>query len=263
MAKRDRNRAAVATKPQGVLFDPSMLPRCSGLIADAQSDRRAADVLHAAQLYPQAVFALQQSVEKTIKAIGLSVGAIGVAELQSVISHRAINVYLNGLKKVIAFASTRTQDPNALTMLEAWLRKGETERDRFVSITKPTSDELAKWIADHRAARDDLPNMLAATSSNDIIEAVKEAVTGPIPFDPAELPKWIVRTMIFVIALYFLALATLAHAVSTRYGDGTRNAVETYDAAHPLVVHLSDLIAIADECIDHVEAAFAFVKAWP
>lgn len=69
MGKRDKRPAVVSTQPKRGVFDSSTLSRCSDLIATAKTDRRAAEVLHASQLYPQAVFALQQAVEKTIKAI--------------------------------------------------------------------------------------------------------------------------------------------------------------------------------------------------
>jgi hypothetical protein len=51
--------------------------------------------------------------------------------------------------------------------------------------------------------------------------------------------------------------------VSSRYGDNTRSALDIYSAAHPLVVHFSDLVAMAGECINHAEAAVAFVRSWP
>lgn len=188
---------------------------------------------------------------------------IAVSELQTAISHRAINVYLLGLKRVIAFTSVRNPDQNALSLLDAWLRKGESERDRFTSIAKPTSDELAKWIAGHKSVRDEMPTLLAAASSAHMVKVVEESVKEPLPFDPAEVPKWIFRTMVMLFELYFLSLATLAHAVSSRYGDDMRSAADIYTDKHPLVVHFSDLVAMAAECVDCAEAALTFVRSWP
>lgn len=42
----------------------------------AQSDLSAARLLHQNEAFPHAIFSLQQSIEKTIKAVGLQVGLI-------------------------------------------------------------------------------------------------------------------------------------------------------------------------------------------
>jgi HEPN domain-containing protein len=108
MGKRNRDRrAASGSAASGELFDPVLLPRSVELVKIADSDRRAADALLKAQLYPQAVFALQQAVEKTVKAIGLSTKIISTAELHGAISHRAINVYLFAMRKILAVSNAQ------------------------------------------------------------------------------------------------------------------------------------------------------------
>ena len=55
----------------------------------AGEDLAAAMVLHERGLYPQAVYSLQQSVEKTAKALGLLMGTIKINQIRQV-SHRSV-----------------------------------------------------------------------------------------------------------------------------------------------------------------------------
>lgn len=152
MAKRKRQRAAIAggapssssvansaatassaansaaTSSSGELFAQQFLPQSIELLEIAQSDRRAALALYQANQLPQAVFSLQQAVEKAVKAIGLSTRAIAPAELQSAISHKAINVYGQALRKIVAFAKTRAVEQKGFDMLDRLLRRLEADR---------------------------------------------------------------------------------------------------------------------------------------
>lgn len=285
MAKRKRDRAAAksastannavtssASAPgAGELFAEQYLPQSIALLEIAQSDRRAALALYEAQQLPQAVFSLQQSVEKAVKAIGLSTRAIAPAELQSAISHRAINVYAHALRKIVAFAKVRAAEQKGIDMLDALLRRLEADRDRFTSTAKPTSAELTKWIELFRSGRDEIRGAIVGTGSDpkgaalmaNLVATIKEEAGGPLPFDAAELPRRMFDAFIALAGLYFLSLATLAHAVSSRYGDGNRSPLAIYDQSHALVAHFGDVAAITGECLDIAQSTFAFVTSWP
>lgn len=245
------------------MFDPATLPRSIELLNIAASDRRAAQALQQAKLYPQAVFALQQAVEKTVKAIGLSTRVVSTGELHGAISHKAINVYLFAMRKILGLANGHVGDQQSVAAMNGLLLTAEGARDRFANINKPTAGELEQWISAHRSLRDDLQGMAASPAGQQIVEAVSESVTTPLPFDSAEVPKRIFEAMIVLAGLYFLSLATLAHAVTSRYGEGSRSPIDIYTATHPLVTRLHDLVEIAGECIDFTESAFAFVLSWP
>jgi hypothetical protein len=264
MGKKDRTRRLTsASAPSPELFDPALLPRSVELLKIAESDRRAADVLHQAQLYPQAVFALQQAVEKTVKAIGLSTRVVSIAELQGAISHRAINVYLMAMRKTLAVGNARMGDQQAIGMLNGLLSTVEGARDRFANTSKPTAAELEQWIIAHRSLRDELGGVLAGPAGIQMLEAVDESITAPLPFAATEIPKRIFGAMSVIAGLYYLCLATLAHAVTPRYGEGDRSPIDIYTAAHPLVARLRDLVEIAGECIEFAQSAFTFVLSWP
>lgn len=266
----NRNRAIDArktTKSQsdGLLFDPRLLPQAMSLLATAQTDRRAAEVLYKERLFPQAVFLLQQAVEKAVKAIGLATRAISPSELHSAISHKSINVFVKGLWKIIAAVHTRSRDDSAFEQFERALKALETDRDRFANVDRPTSADLTSWTQQYRSLRDSLRTFLSGPKATDMFVAIRaEMDTQPaVPFGPAELTKRILDALIALMGFYFLGLATLAHAIASRYGDRTRTPIELYTESTPLIAHFTDLVSIASECIDIAESSFAFYMSLP
>ena len=254
---------SAATSNSGELFARQFLPQSIELLEIAQSDRSAALALYQANQLPQAVFSLQQAVEKAVKAIGLSTRAIAPAELQSAISHKAINVYAQALRKIVAFAKTRAVEPKGIDMLDRLLRGLEADRDRFTSSAKPTPAELTGWIKLYRSGRDETRAMIAGAQGAELVAIVREEVGGPLPFDAAEIPRRMFDAFIALAGLYFLSLATLAHAVSSRYGDGKHSPLAIYDQSHALVAHFADMASVAEECLDIAQSTFTFVASWP
>jgi len=257
-----QKRTATTTASNGELFDPQLFPKSIALLQMAKSDRNAARVLLRQQQFPQAVFSLQQAVEKAVKAIGLSTRVIAVGELQSAISHKAINVFLFAIRKALVVANARMGDQKAIATLDGFLRAGENARDRFATTAKPTASELDRWISAHRSLREDLQGVLATPAGAQVIEAVQETITEPLPFATEEIPKRIFEAMIVLAGLYFLSLATLGHAITSRYGDNTQSALDMHTTGHPLVARLDELIDITGECVDFAQSAFAFVSSW-
>ena len=154
-------------------------------------------------------------------------------------------------------------DQQSIAVLNGMLLTAEGARDRFANTNKPTATELEQWITVHRSLRDDLQRVIASPAGQQMVDAVNESITSPLPFDAAEVPKRLFDAMIVLTGLYFLCLATLAHAVTSRYGEGSRSPIDIYTTAHPLVASLRDLFEIAGECIDFTQSAFAFVLSWP
>lgn len=63
------------------------------LLEISKKDLEAANVLYQNKLYPQAIFYLQQSVEKAAKSFGLIANIIDEDELKSSIRHRTLELY--------------------------------------------------------------------------------------------------------------------------------------------------------------------------
>lgn len=80
----------------------------------AQSDLSAARLLHQNEAFPHAIFSLQQSIEKTIKAVGLQVGLISFDELRTKrIGHNAFRLSAIGAKAMAE------QTKSVLQLIEA------------------------------------------------------------------------------------------------------------------------------------------------
>ncbi len=66
----------------------------------SQKDLKASKLLFENGLYPQAIFYLQQSVEKATKFLGLSVGMISLEEAKKDVGHDSFEVYIK-MRKVL------------------------------------------------------------------------------------------------------------------------------------------------------------------
>ncbi|MCD6371860.1 MAG: HEPN domain-containing protein, partial [Candidatus Aenigmarchaeota archaeon] len=63
------------------------------LLEIAKKDLESAKILYKNNLYPQAVFFFQQSVEKANKALGLMLKLVKEDELKNYIRHKPIKIY--------------------------------------------------------------------------------------------------------------------------------------------------------------------------
>ena len=88
----------------------------------ARMDLNVARVLHENSKFPMAIFALQQSVEKTMKALGLEGAVMSFDELASgQIGHKAYRIFRAGAqqmtKKVQSVLDQLETDPSTLSFL--------------------------------------------------------------------------------------------------------------------------------------------------
>lgn len=77
------------------LYEPDSKTMAVELIDVAIRDYEASKILFEKDLYPQAIFLLQQSLEKAIKAILLKLGIAEAKELERRIGHRIIMNFLD------------------------------------------------------------------------------------------------------------------------------------------------------------------------
>lgn len=214
------------------------------LATTAKQDLRAAKVLYENGLCPQAVYMLQQSVEKEVKSFGLMLGLVKSKRLRDV-SHRTIYVLLSRTEnlahymgKSLTYLRATTDDDvkllrdiggNALVEGAAALMPSDAriQADRFAIRNL---DEGVMWIDTLnlsrnneavRAALEGLENIPFEKSGfSQIVEAMAEAVKNSRGYGAyATYNQGMLRAS---PRTYPLSMITMWHEMPTRYPPTTR-----------------------------------------
>ncbi|MFA6363240.1 HEPN domain-containing protein [Methanoregula sp.] len=87
-------------------------------LATAQQDLKAARCLHENGYYPQAVFYLEQSVEKGLKSYSITLGIIDESEARREISHKTLKIYEKSTKNFRQRVVTLQENLKKIPQLE-------------------------------------------------------------------------------------------------------------------------------------------------
>lgn len=192
------------------------------LLDVAETDLAAALTLHRASHYPQAVFHLQQSVEKIGKAFGLGMGIVEPNQLQTEWSH-------NTLKHSEVFADYSEQegrvgagmtpdrikafinelkDPGkvkgpAMGILVAWVLSLVKQHNKYKSDPVRRQKELADMTTSVVGKRTDPAAVAKATALAEV------------------LVDWVSENALIMPTTMVLGMVTAPHAVIARYPSKT------------------------------------------
>lgn len=231
-------------------IDPLRLEPSFALLSIAETDLAAARTLHAAGLHAQAVFSLQQAVEKTVKAVGLATRAIDPKDLHRTISHKAIKVYVSALEKMLNLPQLQVEDQRSmLALTAAYAQIANDHVEEFDDVGRPSADELDKWLRSSESARVDAETFGMDNAGNwdpAIAEALSAASGKSI--DGATIARFVYTTLGTGFDLYWLGLATLAHAVRSRYGTKTSSPSQLYSDGTPLVAQQQRVADALEHC---------------
>lgn len=252
----------MAKKPVA-LKTPSgnVLALANELLEVARSDLASARTLHAQRLFPQAVFALQQAVEKTGKACGLSIGVAVPNDLRNEWSH-------NPLKLSELFADYREQQLNPTApsgppvgMSAAGIKAFIDKLRAPSAMTEPFLLFMIDWSqsisAEYRAFRAD-PQKVRSEHDKMITWAIGDA-TEPNQIAKASayavyLSTAIAESVVIQLGLMALGMATIPHAVQARYPMGGVTPTQLYTASYPVVHHLPALCDLNDDVLANVQS---------
>jgi len=127
--------------PQQLKENSEQIKICKKWLSIAKSDFEATKNLYGHKNYPQAVFSLQQSVEKTIKAYGIFMG-IKEGDLKNKFSHDTLKIYehhLNGfLEKSKSFSDALKTHPE----LKSIPMLNELDCDNLIVELNDAKDEF-------------------------------------------------------------------------------------------------------------------------
>ncbi|MDX1910386.1 MAG: HEPN domain-containing protein [Saprospiraceae bacterium] len=254
----------------------------------ARKDLNAARLLRENGEFPMAIFALQQSVEKTMKALGLEGAMVSFDELASgQIGHKAYRIFRAGAqqmsKKVQSVLVQLETDPSALDFLpiskkafqqyhlQLKTQEGkignlqsadyaELDATEFAELFK-SFEEAAKISLD--VPPEDFQKQMIAWFQGVAQNKVKS------PINPDEMVAFcsdldnvklllnaldkVVRIEIWAVSILFpLSIITTAHEADSRYpcANCGHHPPEYYRPGLPLVDNLGKLIEWQSKCID-------------
>ena len=120
-------------------------------LAVAQQDLAAAQCLYDNRCYPQAVFYLEQSVEKGLKSFALCLGIITEEEAHHRIGHRTMNIYIKTTDQFKQRVDAIHSDPKLERMFEG-----------IVDVPR-LSDQMDRALKFIRDASQETPHILSNT----------------------------------------------------------------------------------------------------
>lgn len=264
------------------------------LLEIAQKDLEAAKSLFKDKLYSQAIFYLQQTVEKATKSMGIHLKIIGEDELED-IGHESVKIYvriIEGFKNVVK----KFQEPiKKIPKLKhtTLLKKYENvDPDKFSSIvdnfesylTHPNMDisdeELEKIISELTKLEAEIRNQKitiereeeslklfirevnATREEHPVFPGVYKKLKKLESLTPELMAKFIecwISTIICYLDLLYLSVILCPHAVFSRYPypKCEHNPLEIYTEEHPLVKRFEQLSNITERVLDRLSKSFS------
>ncbi len=268
----------------------------------AKMDLQASRVLYEKELYPQAIFYFQQSVEKACKAFALLTNQVTEKELPREVGHETIKIFEMAAKhQVVRFKQleenlNKLPELKTLTILKDFdARKNLNEFERSLSEIEEikedrddliyiSSREIRLILKKIKFTNKDLEkgkrNLYKFKISErtwnkqkvEILEFCKVLLKHDIKqfeeikssFDKVYTKLWMEKSikdlletitiaLPISVSLYYLAIITLPHSITTRYPLKGLTPLEIYTEKLPLVKMLPTLLDIQNDALKEME----------
>ncbi len=244
------------------------------LLGIAKKDLETSELLFSKGLYPQAVFYLQQAIEKTVKSLGIWNKIINKNEAKKDIGHNVWRLYrkifVEALKMIPLFKGYLNRFPELrdirlikeleLNLPELKSKDYEMQINEDIERASNLSyRELQNIIDGLKKIRDPtifsnfkemynevLDEILARNPNAIDVKAVKEKLEV---IKPEDLHKFIFCWL----SLYWPSLILSHHAVKSRYPENNFNPLKEYTSMMPLIQTFESFIEIIKEVLEWSE----------
>lgn len=246
------------------------------LLKIAQSDLQASTLLYDKELYPQAIFYFQQSVEKASKSYGLLSGIITDVDLKKEIGHNAFKIYTKLIERrkelhpsLILEMGELFLTLDELSMLNGRQRRADrnipnlnlifkkTENDNIINTHENEIRNSLKSI--EYFIEDELKSIRRMTDANIIMKLIN-LLSNVSRSHHEKMKKTIESTirkgwLLSVIdsVLYNFSDIFHSHSTTTRYPEKERTPIKTYTKNIPIVKFLPEFIAVQNISINAME----------
>jgi len=228
----------------------------------ASRDMEAARLLLQNGLYPHSVFFVEQSVEKTVKSLGLWRKAITLNEAYEY-GHRAIPLFRKIWKKLIAFAKDTISDAEITLDLEEWdgfadRIFGKLERwlkdEKWLKLSGETFS-LSKPLEHIENGYTKMTVELKAVEGHlRVLEGEKDSENRRLEIRRLHSRKRIARLSFCFTYLIHMCLVFLPQVSRARYPYENWNPLDFYNQRAPV-------IKLAGEFIEYQEKGLAVIKS--
>ncbi len=242
------------------------------LLDIAKSDLVAAKSLFKKKLYPQAVFYLEQSVEKATKSFGLhlqqaqedvkkffglDLNVIGEKELKN-IGHNSWEIYFNIAK------GFKNNFPGLFKNFPKFDEDMDKSRSYLKQYGYKIPDEGVEGIIsilnnlETEIKRIKINKNEMEQSKNETGRNLQEGVNTLIEEEP-ELIESIISLVICFIRLLFLSMLLCPHTTSSRYPypKYKHNPLRLYTDKHPIIKRFDNLTQKTDEVLEVMSELFS------
>lgn len=230
------------------------------LLKIAHKDLEASKILFREKLYPQAVFFLQQSVEKAAKAIGLREGEISKEQLKHNIGHRAWMVF--------------TEIHNKALKIQKQL-EGVREEEHISKIVLPLKDlldmithglkPLFEYKKEETPGKTDeiidlIINPLYTVIKRGEIQILHENTEAILHKLLGSHYKIILKELMTKfggrLVLFIFSILLERHASWSRYPDERFNPLEYYNERTPLIKRFNEIANMIDGALKEIEQSY-------
>lgn len=214
---------------------------CRGLLDTAVRDAEAARLLYAAGFYPQAVFLLQQAVEKSVKSAGLALGIVSLTATKSEVAHSPIKIYHKAARKLLGLVKGQDVPIKTAQLLIALVGKLDKEQHTYSHGVQPTRESLKHWLTQSEALRVEYYEEVQGKGGEELAQII-EVEASMVPAKAAQFAGLFYEGLIALVLYYDLCRATHGHSETTRYGRSTQTPTQIYDGRHPVVEYFPELM---------------------
>lgn len=241
----------------------------------AKTDFQAAKCLYKQALYPQAIFNLQQSVEKLTKAFGSLSADMSLDVMKKEIGHIPFGIFIYSLQQFAnSFIAKSSSAPSSKACDEIQDKSGFLAEVQKVEQVYKSLEKIPALSA--LVLKSQLPqilNQIHNSQDKDILDSDMEEFLisiecflkkqsdkmGSVDVDSvcAMLRKYMQDIIKIMIPLAFLVLILPSSCVQdTRYPMDKSNPLELYTAVHPLIKSFSDVMEVCDFVFEYMPDVF-------
>jgi HEPN domain-containing protein len=231
------------------------------LLKIARKDLEASRILFREKLYSQAVFFLQQSVEKAAKAMGLREGLVSKKQLKQKIGHKAWMVFIEyyniALKIQKQLEGVREEEHVSETLLYLnMITHGLKPLFEYKKEETPgKTDEIIDDTINH------LYTVLKRGEFLKILDEDTEAILHkPLGLSKITLKELMTRWKEIVgggrLVLFVFSYLLERHATWSRYPDERFNPLEYYSERTPLIKRFNEIANMIDGALKEIEQLY-------
>jgi HEPN domain-containing protein len=252
------------------------------LLLISKTDLEASKLLYFNKNYSQAIFFLQQSIEKATKCLGLMANIIKEDELQRKISHTPTKIYQKLINEQIKKLNKPKTKKNFF--IKEFMKIRKVDDDNIILMLKTlkhfiddnTGNKLVKIHKnDINGLISDLNEFISEKSDinldyNNLENAKKEIIA--LHSNPKYASEYlseisnvdlirfirifIYTSVIISTGLLFLSIITQGHVVISRYPEKEMNPIQIYNKNNPLIENYTNILKIMELVLDK----YAYIK---